>query len=139
MPVVVYLRHCKNDHFSVLREIDEHTACLAESSLGSRTYSKMQFLAMWQTRVPRGRGWNIRTCRASSWRYCLMRHPGQMRKLQRIFSASSRAVKVAQGGAQGWHSWGYGCAHKPLHLRALIQAEFMLNNGRAAAWGPLEI
>jgi len=50
LPVVVYLRHRKNDHFSVLRGIDEHTVWLADPSLGNRTYSKAQFLAMWQTR-----------------------------------------------------------------------------------------
>jgi len=50
MPVVVYLQHRKNDHFSVLRGIDENTVWLADPSLGNRTYSKAQFLAMWQTR-----------------------------------------------------------------------------------------
>jgi len=50
MPVVVYLRHRKNDHFSVLRGIDANTVWLADPSLGNRTYSKTQFLAMWQTR-----------------------------------------------------------------------------------------
>jgi len=49
-PVVVYLKHRKNDHFSVLRGIDEDTVWLADPSLGNRTYSKEQFLAMWQTR-----------------------------------------------------------------------------------------
>jgi len=50
MPVVVYLQHRKNDHFSVLRGIDENTVWLADPSLGNRTYSKVQFLEMWQTR-----------------------------------------------------------------------------------------
>jgi len=50
VPVVVYLKHRKNDHFSVLRGIDENTVWLADPSLGNRTYSKAQFLAMWQTR-----------------------------------------------------------------------------------------
>lgn len=50
MPVVVYLKHRKDDHFSVLRGINEHTVWLADPSLGNRTYSKTQFLEMWETR-----------------------------------------------------------------------------------------
>lgn len=50
VPVVVYLRYRKDDHFSVLRGIDEHTVWLADPSLGNRTYSKEQFLDMWETR-----------------------------------------------------------------------------------------
>ncbi|MBG7621155.1 C39 family peptidase [Herbaspirillum sp. AP02] len=49
-PVVVYLKHRKDDHFSVLRGINEDTVWLADPSLGNRTYSKAQFLEMWQTR-----------------------------------------------------------------------------------------
>lgn len=50
MPVVVYLKHRKDDHFSVLRGISGDTVWLADPSLGNRTYSREQFLAMWQTR-----------------------------------------------------------------------------------------
>jgi predicted double-glycine peptidase len=50
MPVIVYVKHRKDDHFSVLRGIDGHTVWLADPSLGNRTYSREQFLAMWQTR-----------------------------------------------------------------------------------------
>ena len=50
MPVVVYLKHRKDDHFSVLRGIDENTVWLADPSLGNRTYSRAQFLSMWETR-----------------------------------------------------------------------------------------
>ena len=50
MPVVVYLKHRKDDHFSVLRGVNESTVWLSDSSLGNRTYSKAQFLAMWETR-----------------------------------------------------------------------------------------
>jgi len=50
IPVVLYLKHRKDDHFSVLRGIDKDTVWLADPSLGNRTYSKAQFLAMWQTR-----------------------------------------------------------------------------------------
>ena len=49
-PVVVYLKHRKDDHFSVLRGIDTNTVWLADPSLGNRTYSKAQFLEMWKTR-----------------------------------------------------------------------------------------
>lgn len=50
MPVVVYVKHRKNDHFTVLRGISGDTVWLADPSLGNRTYSREQFLAMWQTR-----------------------------------------------------------------------------------------
>jgi predicted double-glycine peptidase len=50
MPVIVYVKHRKNDHFSVLRGINQKTVWLADPSLGNRTYSRNQFLAMWQTR-----------------------------------------------------------------------------------------
>nr|VFK41581.1 MAG: hypothetical protein BECKTC1821E_GA0114239_101221 [Candidatus Kentron sp. TC] len=50
LPVVVYLKHRKDDHFSVLRGIDGDTVWLADPSLGNRTYGKSQFLDMWETR-----------------------------------------------------------------------------------------
>ena len=50
MPVIVYVKHRKNDHFSVLRGIHQDTVWLADPSLGNRTYSRQQFLAMWKTR-----------------------------------------------------------------------------------------
>ena len=50
IPVIVYLQHRKNDHFSVLRGIDAQTVWLADPSLGNRTYSKAQFLKKWETR-----------------------------------------------------------------------------------------
>lgn len=50
MPVIVYLKHRKDDHFSVLRGINEETVLLADPALGNRTYSQAQFLEMWQTR-----------------------------------------------------------------------------------------
>ncbi len=51
MPVVVYVKHRLVDHFSVLRGISGNTVWLADPSLGNRTYSREQFLAMWQTRA----------------------------------------------------------------------------------------
>lgn len=50
IPVIVYVKHRKNDHFSVLRGINQDTVWLADPSLGNRTYSRHQFLTMWQTR-----------------------------------------------------------------------------------------
>jgi predicted double-glycine peptidase len=38
-PVIVYMKHRKDDHFSVLRGIDINTVWLADPSLGNRTYS----------------------------------------------------------------------------------------------------
>jgi predicted double-glycine peptidase len=51
MPVVVYVKHDKDDHFTVLRGINNKMVWLADPSVGNRTYSREQFLAMWQTRV----------------------------------------------------------------------------------------
>jgi peptidase C39, bacteriocin processing len=44
MPVVVYIKVRKDDHFSVLRGISGNTVWLADPSLGNRTYSRAQFL-----------------------------------------------------------------------------------------------
>lgn len=50
IPVVVYLKHRKNDHFSVIRGIDKNHVWLADPSLGNTTLSKQQFLEMYDTR-----------------------------------------------------------------------------------------
>lgn len=50
MPVVVYIKHQKKDHFSVVRGINEKTVWLADSSFGNQTFSRSQFLEMWETR-----------------------------------------------------------------------------------------
>lgn len=50
IPVIVYLKYRKNDHFSVLRGINNHTVLLADPSLGHISMSKAQFLNAWQTR-----------------------------------------------------------------------------------------
>ena len=50
IPVVLYVKNRKEDHFTVLRGISADTVWLADPSLGNRTYSREQFLAMWQTR-----------------------------------------------------------------------------------------
>ncbi|KAB7572137.1 peptidase C39 [Verminephrobacter eiseniae] len=51
MPVVVYVKQRKDEHFAVLRGISSDTVWLADPSLGNRTYSRAQFLDMWQTRA----------------------------------------------------------------------------------------
>lgn len=56
IPVIVYVRHRSLDHFSVLYGIDGQTVWLADPSQGHRTYSREQFLAMWQTREQAGDG-----------------------------------------------------------------------------------
>lgn len=50
MPVVVYVKNRKQDHFSVLRGISGDTVWLADPSLGNRTFSREQFLSLWETR-----------------------------------------------------------------------------------------
>lgn len=50
IPVIVYTKHRKNEHFSVLRGIDNDTVWISDPSLGQITYSKHQFLKMWETR-----------------------------------------------------------------------------------------
>jgi hypothetical protein len=50
VPVLVYLQHRGNDHFSVLRGISATQVQLADPSWGNRIFSKAQFLAMWETR-----------------------------------------------------------------------------------------
>lgn len=56
MPVILYVKHRKDDHFTVLRGINSDTVWLADPSLGNRTYSRAQFLAMWLTREDRNDG-----------------------------------------------------------------------------------
>jgi hypothetical protein len=46
----VYVKNRKQDHFTVLRGISANTVWLADPSLGNRTFSREQFLAMWVTR-----------------------------------------------------------------------------------------
>ncbi|WP_027849585.1 C39 family peptidase [Marinospirillum minutulum] len=50
IPVIVYTKHRRDDHFSVLRGINSDTVWLADPSQGNRTYSRYQFLEMWETR-----------------------------------------------------------------------------------------
>lgn len=50
IPVIVYLKYRKNDHFSVLRGINGDTVLLADPSLGNMSLSREQFLAAWKMR-----------------------------------------------------------------------------------------
>ncbi len=50
IPVIVYLKYRKDDHFSVLRSIDGNTVLLADPSLGHVSMSRAQFLEAWKTR-----------------------------------------------------------------------------------------
>ncbi len=50
IPVIVYLKYRKEDHFSVLRGIDGDTVLLADPSMGNVSMSKAQFLDAWETR-----------------------------------------------------------------------------------------
>ncbi|ULJ64940.1 C39 family peptidase [Wielerella bovis] len=50
IPVIVYLKYRKTDHFSVLRGINDDVVWLADPSLGHVSMSKAQFLDAWQTR-----------------------------------------------------------------------------------------
>lgn len=47
IPVIVYLNHKRNDHFSVIRTISETHVYLADSSWGNRILTKQQFEKMW--------------------------------------------------------------------------------------------
>lgn len=49
IPVIVYLKYRKNDHFSVLRGINSDTVLLSDPSLGHISMSKSQFLSSWET------------------------------------------------------------------------------------------
>ncbi len=50
IPVIVYVKHRKTDHFSVVSGINSQFIRLSDPSLGKTTLSKHQFLEMWNTR-----------------------------------------------------------------------------------------
>lgn len=50
IPVIVYLKYRKDDHFSVLRGINGDAVLLADPSLGHISMSRTQFLDAWKTR-----------------------------------------------------------------------------------------
>lgn len=49
IPVIVYLKLRDTEHFSVLRGVNASTVWLADPSLGNRTYSREQFISLWDT------------------------------------------------------------------------------------------
>lgn len=49
-PAIVYIKHRKTDHFSVIRGINENFVWLADPSLGNRVLSKEDFIKLWHTR-----------------------------------------------------------------------------------------
>jgi predicted double-glycine peptidase len=52
IPALVYLRYRDNDHFSVIRGInDQGVVWLGDPSWGNRLFSEQQFRAMWETRA----------------------------------------------------------------------------------------
>lgn len=48
IPAIVHLNYKRNDHFSVVRAIDDDFIYLSDSSFGNRKLSKKQFLNLWQ-------------------------------------------------------------------------------------------
>lgn len=50
IPVIAYIKHRKNDHFTVISGINENFVKIADPSLGSRILSTEQFKEMWETR-----------------------------------------------------------------------------------------
>ncbi|OQX05876.1 MAG: peptidase C39 bacteriocin processing [Thiothrix lacustris] len=50
LPVIVYVRQRKEDHFTVLRGISDTHVSLADPSLGNRILTRQQFKEIWETR-----------------------------------------------------------------------------------------
>lgn len=51
IPVIAYIKHRKNDHFTVISGINHNFVRISDPSLGQRTLSKYQFQEMWETRT----------------------------------------------------------------------------------------
>jgi hypothetical protein len=50
IPAIVYLKHKGQDHFSVLRGVNDTTVFLADPSWGNVRFTWSHFLSMWETR-----------------------------------------------------------------------------------------
>ena len=50
IPVIAYIKHRKNDHFTVISGINNNFVRISDPSLGQRTLSTYQFKEMWETR-----------------------------------------------------------------------------------------
>lgn len=51
IPVIAYIKHRKNDHFTVISGINENFVRISDPSLGKRMLSTHQFKEMWETRA----------------------------------------------------------------------------------------
>jgi len=49
LPAIVHLKNPGGTHFSVVRGINAESVWTADPSLGNKTYSRSQFLAVWKT------------------------------------------------------------------------------------------
>jgi predicted double-glycine peptidase len=54
IPVLIYVKQRKQDHFSVLSGIDKNYVKLSDPSLGNRILTRGQFKAIWETRKQKG-------------------------------------------------------------------------------------
>lgn len=59
IPVIVYLNLKRNDHFSVVRAINDKHVYLADSSMGNRLLTRKQFEKMWFDNNINNNGKNI--------------------------------------------------------------------------------
>lgn len=50
LPVIVFVRQRKEDHFTVLKGINDDYVSLADPSLGNRILTRQQFKDIWETR-----------------------------------------------------------------------------------------
>ncbi|MCR0012453.1 C39 family peptidase [Acinetobacter baumannii] len=51
IPVIAYIKHRKNDHFTVISGINNNFVRISDPSLGKRVLSTYQFQEMWETRA----------------------------------------------------------------------------------------
>lgn len=51
IPVIAYIKHRNNDHFTVVSGINENFVRISDPSLGRKTLSIQQFKKMWETRT----------------------------------------------------------------------------------------
>lgn len=51
IPVIAYIKHRNNDHFTVISGINKNFVRISDPSLGQRTLSIYQFKKMWETRL----------------------------------------------------------------------------------------
>lgn len=54
IPVIIYVRQRKEDHFTVISGIDKQRVRLSDSSLGNRVLTRGQFKEIWETREEEG-------------------------------------------------------------------------------------